>query len=108
MIIVSHTIYLRNADGESPVSIDIHRPEKRGKVWSCQYDIDWPEGKRVFASAGYDALQALVLALQMIGAELYSSTYHQEGRLRAYENEKGYGFPIPSTLRDLAVGIDAI
>jgi hypothetical protein len=44
----------------------------------------------------------------MIGAEIYTSTYHQEGRLRAYEHDKGYGFPIASSLRDLLVGVDRI
>jgi hypothetical protein len=49
-----------------------------------------------------------VLALQMIGAEIYSSAYHREGRLRAYDNEKGYGFPVASSLRDLLVGVDRV
>jgi hypothetical protein len=37
----------------------------------------------VFHGHGIDALQAPVLTLQMIGAEIYTSSYHREGRLRA-------------------------
>ena len=61
----------------------------------------------MFHGHGVDALQALVLTLQMIGAEIYSSSYHREGRLRVYPTETGYGFPVPRSLRDLLVGVDA-
>jgi hypothetical protein len=108
MIIVTHTLYLKHATSESIVAIRIYRPEKREKDWSCRYEIDWPEGQRAFASIGFDALQALVLALQMIGAEIYSSEYHREGRLRAYDSEKAYGFPVAASLRDLLVGVDKV
>jgi len=108
MIIVSHRIFLRTSSGEAAIRIDIHEPGKQEKVWSCRYDIDWPEGKRTFQAVGFDALQSLVLALQMIGAEIYSSAYHLEGRLRAYDGEKGYGFPVSASLRDLLVGADKV
>ncbi len=108
MIILSHTLYLRTGSKERPITVDIYKPEKREKAWVCRYVIDWPEGKRTFESAGQDPLQALVLALQMIGSELYTSAYHHEGRLRAYDREKGYGFPVAGSLRDLLVGADRV
>lgn len=108
MVIVSHAIYLKNEKTESLIAIRIHRPEKRENYWTCAYEIDWPEGQRAFESTGSDALQALVLALQMIGAEIYSSEYHREGRLRAYNSGKGYGFPLAASLRDLLVGLDKV
>ena len=55
---------------------------------------------------GEDALQSLTLALQMIGAELYTSTYHQDGALHAEGSEQGYGFPVPANVRDLLIGVD--
>ena len=73
MVILSHALYLSNVTNETVIAIKIHQPEKREKDWSCRYEIDWPEGARVFEAIGFDALQALVLALQMIGAEIYSS-----------------------------------
>lgn len=57
---------------------------------------------------GEDALQALVITLQMIGAQIYTSPYHEDGSLRAYDKEDGYGFPGPNNLRDLLIGVDKI
>jgi hypothetical protein len=108
MVIISHTLYLKNEKTKSDIAIRLYKPEKREKDWSCRYEIDWPEGQRAFASIGFDALQALVLALQMIGAEIYSSEYHREGRLRAYDGDEGYGFPVAASLRDLLVGVDKV
>ena len=55
---------------------------------------------------GADALQALVIALQMIGAELYASEYHKLGQLFV-EGQQGYGFPVAQNIRHLLVGFDA-
>ncbi len=44
----------------------------------------------------------------MIGAEIHSSEYHREGRLRAYDGDEGYGFPVAASLRDLLVGVDKV
>jgi hypothetical protein len=108
MLVVSHKLYLKTGVLETVITIKIYRPEKQEKAWACRYEIDWPEGLRHFEANGIDALQALVLALQMIGAEIYSSAYHREGRLRAYDSEQGYGFPIAASLRDLLVGADRV
>jgi hypothetical protein len=108
MIIVSHKLYLKTDTGEIVIGIEVHKPVPDDRCWTCRYEINWPEGRAARNAFGLDALQALVLALQMIGAEIYASAYHQEGRLRAYEKEQGYGFPVPSSLRDLLVGADAI
>jgi hypothetical protein len=56
---------------------------------------------------GFDSAQALVLALQTIGAEIYSSTYHKSGQLFTDKPGNGYGFPVVPTLRDLLQGDDA-
>ncbi len=108
MLIVSHALSLKTGDTVSVVAIRIYQPERSETFWVCRYEIDWPEGLRAFKSSGIDALQSLVLALQMIGAEIYSSAYHREGRLRAYGAEAGYGFPVAKSLRDLLVGTDKV
>jgi hypothetical protein len=48
-----------------------------------------------------------MMALHMIGADLYTSSYHREGRLVFDKPGNGYGFPVAPTLRDLLVGDDA-
>lgn len=107
MIIISHQLFLRHKTGEIKIWIHIRKPVPEKKSWKCEYEISWPEGKEVSAAFGIDALQAMVLALQMIGSDIYSSSYHKSGKLRAYDSIKGYGFPLPHVIRDLAVGIDA-
>lgn len=109
MPILTHTLHLRTADGETPFAIRIFKPEQTSvNAWTCRYEIDWPDRPRAFAAAGIDALQALVHASQMIGAEIYTSDAHREGHLRAYESEEGYGFPVVNTPRDLLVGVDRV
>ena len=108
MIIVSHRLFLSVGDGEVEIDIHIHQPVIGHRCWTCRYETHWPEGRQTRDAVGHDALQALTLALEMIGADIYSSTYHREGRLRAYEKELGYGFPVASSLRHLLVGVDAI
>ena len=71
-------------------------------------EIGWPDGvRRRFAGAG-DSVQAILLAMQMIGTEIYTNPYHASGRLRWERDGGGYGFPVPKTIRDLLVGDDAI
>lgn len=109
MLILTHTLYLKTGDAEQAFDIRIYQPDKEVRTWYCRYEIDWPDEKmRVMRSGGHDALQALVLALHMIGVEIYVTEYHDEGRLRAFETEQGYGFPVSSAIRDLAVGLDAM
>ena len=75
-------------------------------MWTCRYEIDWPSQKRSHFAGGIDSFQALILALQMIGAEIYASTYHKAGSLKWFERYRGYGFPVGCNLRDLLIGDD--
>ncbi|MCG5234411.1 DUF6968 family protein [Xanthobacter oligotrophicus] len=106
MIILKHNIFIRINNGEEKIEIRIYKPLQLLHSWGCKYEIDWPEGQYSITAQGEDALQSLTIALQMIGADLYTSTYHQEGSLRAYDSEEGYGFPVPNNLRDLLIGVD--
>ena len=54
--------------------------------------------------AGVDAFQSLVIAVLMIGAEVYASRYRKSGTLRWYEPDQGCGFPVGSNLRELLIG----
>lgn len=44
--------------------------------------------------------------MQMIGAELYTSDYHEAGKLVFDVKGAGFGFPVPRTVRDLLEGDD--
>ncbi|MBS0536894.1 MAG: hypothetical protein JSR72_22785 [Proteobacteria bacterium] len=107
MIIGTRTLTWRDGERTMEIPISIYAPERETPgVWRCRYDVGWPEGLRVFAGYGVDAIQALVIALGMIGAELYSSSYHKSGSLVWDKPGSGYGFPVVPTLRDLLIGED--
>ena len=109
MIIGTRVLTLREGEQSIEIPISIYAPEcEKAGVWRCRYDVGWPEGLRVFAGYGFDAIQALTITLGMIGAELYTSSYHKSGNLSWDKPGNGYGFPVVSSLRDLLVGEDAV
>lgn len=107
-IFASRTLTLRNADGDIEIPINIFAPEfEKPGVCGCRYEIGWPDGKRSVTAFGFDSIQAILIALGMVGAEIYSSNYHKAGNLFWGEPRKGYGFPVLPDLRDLLIGDDA-
>ncbi len=106
MIIATRHFVLRDERRRVDISVQIHTPEKAKVDWICRFAIGWPEGKVERWGSGVDAVQALLHALQMIGAEVYASSHHQSGRLEWLESGRGYGFPVPDNIRDLLVGDD--
>lgn len=106
-MIAERLLKLNVAGGMVDVSARIFAPEREKHAWTCQYEILWPDGKRTAAAHGFDSMQAILAALQMIGAELYTSDHHKAGRLMWGEPERGYGFPLAQNLRDLMMGDDA-
>lgn len=108
MMIASRLLRLKGTESDAEIPIRIFAPEQDGDAWSCRYEIDWPEGPQSMTSWGVDSIQALLLALNMIGADIYSSAYHKSGKLMLEAPGKGYGFPLPASLRHLLEGDDAI
>ena len=108
MLIANRILTLRNGSNQTQIPIRVFAPEKSTNgSWFCRYEIDWPEGTQVMEAGGFDAMQALVVALTMIGSDLYTSNYHKAGALFFDKPGTGYGFPVPANLRDLLVGNDA-
>jgi hypothetical protein len=107
MEVAARTLTMQNGASNLPIPILIFPPvQQKADAWSCQYQIGWPEGKEIREIWGVDSMQAIFLALQAIGSDIYTSSYHQNGSLFFEEPGKGYGFPVPSGLRDLLVGDD--
>jgi hypothetical protein len=107
MIIARRQLLIVEKGKKTPVSIQLKTPrESASNHWVCDYEIGWPEGTHKLAGHGADAMQALIIALQMIGAELYASAYHKNGSLRSEDQKGGYGFPVAANCRDLLVGED--
>lgn len=106
MQIATRTLKLRSSTGDRDVPIIIFAPERDGPAWKCGYEIRWPERTWSSHAGGLDSTQALVLALQKIGIEIYYSDHHKSGRLFLDSPGNGYGFPLPPCARDVMVGDD--
>jgi hypothetical protein len=107
MLILTHTLIVKTGANEKAFDVRVYQPVQGAGFWRCRYEIDWPRRPKFRETEGIDALQSLMGALMLIGAEIYSSRYHYEGRLRAFEKEEGYGFPVVPSLRDALIGVDA-
>ena len=108
MIILSRLLK-RDADGgEIGVPITIRLPVDRQDHWRCDYEIGWPEGVRQGKGLGIDSVQALLVALMNIGAELYASDAHRSVKLMWDRPGAGYGFPLAPGIRDLYEGDDKL
>ena len=108
MLVASRMLTLREGNSDVSIPIRVFVPELTSTgAWACRYEIGWPDTPSAKEICGFDSMQALVLALQVIGAEVYSSSYHEAGTLYLQDPGKGYGFPVAPTLRDLLIGDDA-
>jgi len=106
MLIATRVLTLRGADGDTEIPVRLHAPQEKQDHWSCEVEIGWPEGGLTRTASGEDSVQALELAMKMIGALVYTSDHHKSGNLMWLEPGKGYGFPVPNSIRDLLVGDD--
>jgi hypothetical protein len=81
---VSETLIERRFElGEaSEVVMRLSLPVQCDADFRCDYEIAWPDRKRVFCAFGVDAVQALVLALGMVRAELLNSPEGRGGQIR--------------------------
>jgi hypothetical protein len=107
MLIALRMLKLIDPAGSTDVPVRIHLPVQQGNSWYCRFEIDWPDGTLSIAAGGVDAVQAIDLALRIIGATLYASDHHASGRLVWEVPGEGYGFPVPNVIRDLLSGDDA-
>ena|SRR5438128_729770 len=106
-MIAERLLQLNDRHGTADVPVRVFAPQQDVRSWSCRYEILWPDGKRTADAHGVDSTQALLLALQMIGAELYTSDHHKAGCLMWNKPGHGYGFPVTPNLRDQLIGDDA-
>ncbi|MGI8525083.1 MAG: DUF6968 family protein [Pseudolabrys sp.] len=108
MIFLERVLKLNGETEPVDLSIRIHKPIEDQESWKCDYEIGWPGGQRKGHAMGVDAIQSLWLAMQKIGAELYTSEAHRSGNLKWLKRGDGYGFPLPSGIRDLYEGNDRL
>lgn len=106
MIIATRTMHIAASSGDFEAEIRLYQPEADEHLFVCRYEIDWPEGTIASKAQGNDMIEAIHLALQKLGTEMYMSRYHHEGRLTWMPGWIGYNFPVPINGRDLLIGDD--
>ncbi len=107
MVILERSLSFASAGGDTKIKISVHAPTQGERDWQCAYEIAWPGAPRRGFGYGIDSAQAMLLALQAIGTDIYTSDYHRTGLLSWEQLGRGYGFPVPRTIRDLLIGDDA-
>jgi hypothetical protein len=106
MVILKRVLKFDVNGREIDVPINIHQPVDQEDCWQCDYEIDWPNASKRSKAYGVDSIQSLLLAMQIIGAELYASEAHRSGKLKWDRPGGGYGFPLHAGMRDLYEGDD--
>lgn len=102
-VIAVRTLDLLNEADElvDAVTVTLFRPEElpNSAGFSCSYRIHGLSTELVKEGRGSDAMQALLLTLAKIGADLYTSSEANTGRLR-WCGDGNLGFPVFMMLND--------
>ena len=82
-------------DGEPVFHVHVYAPvlEADGETWRCHYVLDGPLTQYQRYACGADAVQALVLALQIISVHLEFCEENEAGRLAFFTERGDFGFP---------------
>lgn len=76
-----------------PLPVHLHAPAATPHGdFECRWEILWPQGARSAHAVGMDSMQALLLALVAVRAELIASPAYQDGKL-TYLGGADLGFP---------------
>jgi hypothetical protein len=78
--------------GKGQVIAQLYSPVRRDVDFQCEYKIIFPDRERRFQSFGIDEFQALLLALEMLRADLDCSPEGKAGLLR-WLGSPDLGFP---------------
>ena len=92
----------------SDVTVRIFQPEPVHDEphYRCGFQIEWPSGMKQRYAYGIDAIQALILALDILGAYINTSQVAKEGKLVWLEPGGGFGLPVPRGIEDVLQGDD--
>jgi hypothetical protein len=102
-IIATRKLALR---GRYTVTVKIGKPRKYPTPpddYYCPFQITGLGNNKIRYAAGVDAVQALWLALQMVGGILYTSEAYESGALEQFPGDtskyRDLGFPVAETIR---------
>ncbi len=93
------------ADSGAKVIVGIGTPKNfpDSSDYYCPYEIRGLGNDKIRYAGGIDGVQALLLALQMVGAELYTSEEGKAGTL-IWAGGHDLGFPVSDPISDMIPG----
>ena len=96
-VIATRDLRIRTDSGLATVVVAIGQPEQLddSSDYQCPYQIVGFGDERIRRAFGVDAIQALQLAMKMIGADLYTSAEARNGQLSWLDQIGELGFPRP-------------
>lgn len=102
-VVAMRELVLKDKDGDQPVTVRIGMPQPfdDGHDYYCPFEINGIGETTVQRAGGVDAVQALQLAMTMIGITLYASEEAAAGQLRWLDEYGDLGFPVQEGAEDL-------
>lgn len=94
---------IESIENQKKIIVTVGRPKKYpdGVDYYCPYKIIGINRDNVRYGSGVDAIQALLLAMAMIGADLYGCAEGRSGKFRWIGDETGnLGLPTPESLKN--------
>ncbi len=92
-----------------PVLVQIGKPQRDPDVggdFYCPFQMTGIGNEKIRYACGVDTVQALVLTLNMIAAELYTSDEARSGKL-TWLGQRNLGIPVNHVIQDLIPEDDA-
>jgi hypothetical protein len=105
MVVLSRNLKLMRGGREFDVPIRIHLPSTKRIIGNGIRDR-LAGSRKAEQSRWIDSVQALLIAMQKIGVDLYAGDAHHSGNLKWERPGGGYGFPLQSAVQDLYEGDD--
>lgn len=106
MDVIAERKFRLKSDASVVITARVYRPLMDGDDFRCDYSIDWPGKSENGKAFGVDSVQALLLAIQRVGVDVYCSDYVKNSDMIWLEEGRGFGLVLPSNLADLYRGDD--
>ena len=83
--------------GSAEVVVRFARPAQDSVDFICEYEVAWPDRKKRLRAYGVDEVQALLIAMQNVHADLLTSREFGTGQLRWLESDD-LGLPLSGSM----------
>ena len=101
--IIAERIFDTETETKQQIKLIIGRPYKKEESFICEFQILGVRSEKVKEAQGEDAIQALIIAMQMASALLYTSELGKEGKINwlGGMGRDPLGLPVADVFLDL-------